>query len=63
MNMSAIGTIPADTAAKADRKPYTPPALTVFGNVAALTQSATGCASNDSAGCTVTPGSNMGPMA
>lgn len=47
----------------ARKKPYAAPKLTVFGEVAALTQSATGCSQSDSSGCSALAGSNMGPMA
>ena len=40
--------------------PYSAPALLVFGQVAALTCSGSGCNQSDSAGCTVGTGSNMG---
>ncbi len=59
MNTQALSAPTGQTAAAA-KKPYTTPVLTVFGDVATLTQSATGCNNNDSAGCTVAPGSNMG---
>ena len=39
---------------------YTAPKLTVFGRVAALTRSATGCTDNDSVNCTKSIGGNMG---
>jgi hypothetical protein len=40
---------------------YKTPTLVMFGQVAALTQSASACNDNDSAGCSIPP-SNMGPM-
>lgn len=43
------------------RKRYAAPVLTVFGRVAALTQSASGCSANDSPTCTT--GATMGPKA
>jgi hypothetical protein len=44
------------------RKPYRAPELVVFGHVAALTQSASGCNMSDNSGCTTGVGSNMGVM-
>ena len=50
--------------ASSDRKhgkqPYNAPALLIFGQVAALTRSGSGCNKSDSASCTVGTGSNMG---
>lgn len=43
------------------KKAYMPPTLTLFGQVATLTQSGSACGDNDSASCT-TPAGNMGPM-
>jgi hypothetical protein len=64
MNTSAVGAQDTGKATEAAaRKPYAAPTLTVFGDVAALTQSATGCNQSDSGGCTVQAGSSMGPMA
>lgn len=60
MNTQAV-TPPGGESAPATKKPYSAPVLTVFGDVAALTQSATGCNQSDSTGCTVQAGSNMGP--
>ena len=46
------------------KHPYSTPALVVFGNVAALTRSASGCNMGDNAGCTTSVGANdMGVMA
>jgi len=42
------------------KHPYKTPSLLVFGQVSALTRSASGCNMSDSASCTVTVGSNMG---
>ena len=42
------------------KRSYQTPALLLFGKVSALTQAATGCSNNDSAGCTGSAGSNMG---
>jgi hypothetical protein len=56
--------LPDDTAAlptTAPKRPYATPALTFFGHVAELTQSASGCSNNDSATCAT--GSTMGPKA
>lgn len=61
MNTSEAGTQAAPEAAVAAKKPYAAPVLAVFGDVAALTQSQSGCNKSDSAGCTVDAGSNMGP--
>jgi hypothetical protein len=47
----------------AAKKPYSCPTLTTFGDVAVLTQSATGCTKGDGAGCVIQPGADMGPMA
>ena len=44
------------------KRSYSTPALLVFGQVAALTRSASGCNMDDSSGCS-NPPSNMGPMA
>ena len=41
------------------RRPYTPPSLVLFGQVAALTQSSTGCGMDDNVNCDV--GGGMGP--
>lgn len=41
------------------RRPYTPPGLVLFGQVAALTQSTTGCSMDDNATCD--SGGGMGP--
>ena len=40
------------------KHPYSTPALVVFGNVAALTRSASGCNMGDNAGCTAFTGAN-----
>jgi aerobic-type carbon monoxide dehydrogenase small subunit (CoxS/CutS family) len=62
MNTSAVGAQDAGKATDAAaRKPYAAPTLTVFGDVATLTQSGTGCNQGDNGGCTVQPGSTMGP--
>ena len=45
------------------KRPYSAPALLVFGQVTALTRSASGCSMSDSAGCTIAIGSNMGVKA
>lgn len=42
------------------RAKYAPPTLTHYGRLAALTNSASGCANNDSSSCTA--GNNMGPV-
>ena len=42
------------------KQPYSTPALVVFGQVAALTRSASGCNQGDNSVCAVPP-SNMGP--
>ena len=44
---------------KLAKRPYTTPSLLVFGQVASLTRSATGCNQSDNAGCSAPP-SNMG---
>jgi hypothetical protein len=44
------------------KRRYQSPALTVFGKVALLTQSASGCNQGDNPACSA-PVSNMGPMA
>ncbi|MBA2676000.1 tail fiber domain-containing protein [Ramlibacter sp.] len=41
------------------KRAYTPPSLVLFGQVAALTQSATGCGMDDNVSCDV--GGGMGP--
>jgi hypothetical protein len=56
---SEVGTQP-DAAAPLPKLPYSPPALVLYGQVAALTQGSTTCGANDSSSCT--PGSTMGPM-
>ena len=48
---------------KLAKRPYSAPALLVFGQVTALTRSASGCNMSDSAGCTSVIGSNMGVKA
>jgi hypothetical protein len=48
--------------ASALKNPYRKPTLVVFGEVAALTQSASGCSMSDSPSCLTDPGA-MGPMA
>ena len=45
------------------KQPYSTPALLIFGQVAALTRSGSGCNQGDNAGCTVGVGSNMGVKA
>src|SRR6185369_14898448 len=56
----AAGRDKTPVAARAKR-PYSPPTLVVFGHVAALTQSSSGCAMDDSPPCSAPPGA-MGPM-
>ena len=57
---------PSEAGAQPDASPaqpklsYTPPALILYGQVAALTQGSTTCGSNDSSSCS--PGTTMGPM-
>lgn len=59
--MSRLETNPSAVADALYRKPYRTPILHVFGRVAALTQSASGCAKSDNPACTP-GGSNMGPI-
>ena len=46
-----------------NKQSYSTPALVVFGQVAALTRSASGCNQGDNSQCTTGVGSNMGAMA
>ena len=45
------------------KRPYRTPALLVFGQVAALTRSASGCGNSDSASCALQTAGNMGTKA
>ena len=45
------------------KQPYSAPALLVFGQVAALTRSASGCFQSDSASCAISTDGGMGVKA
>jgi len=62
MNNSREGATPQTGVQAAQRKPYAPPVLTLFGHVAALTQSSGCSANNDGASATCQVGlTSMGP--
>lgn len=60
MNLMQRCHLPNPRGATDPKKPYGQPTVVIFGQVAALTQAASGCDQGDNPGCAVVTG-NMGP--